>query len=296
MAALGFELLFRILWASMLVLTFVSRHETSERFLKIATWIAVGICSVEGLLLWKALESAKIPTGTPLDQPIGQLHFEFALWALVALLAGILLYARTFRRATRILGFVLMLLSPLPLLWGGGIRNAVNFCSGAFVLGASFAGQYLGHWYLTVPGMHIRELKRATNILLVAIAFKIVEIILSLIAWNPYGELATVDAMGQPISINLTHTKALDMLNFSHSDFGLRGDLWLGFGTFGILLLVSRILWGILAPAILGYMIRKTVDIRATQSATGILYALCVAILFGEGAAIYLRITLRLFL
>ena len=36
-------------------------------------------------------------------------------------------------------------------------------------------------------------------------------------------------------------------------------------------------------------MIKKTVDMRATQSATGILYALCVAVLFGEGTALYLK-------
>jgi hypothetical protein len=80
----------------------------------------------------------------------------------------------------------------------------------------------------------------------------------------------------------------MSFLDSSQSLFGVAGESYFGLGTFGILLLVTRILWGILAPYLLGYMVFKTVSIRATQSATGILYALCVMILIGEGAALFL--------
>ena len=60
--------------------------------------------------------------------------------------------------------------------------------------------------------------------------------------------------------------------------------------------MLSRLLWGVVAPIVLAWMIKKTVEMRATQSATGILYALCVAILLGEGAALYLKRMLGLYL
>jgi hypothetical protein len=51
-----------------------------------------------------------------------------------------------------------------------------------------------------------------------------------------------------------------------------------------------RILFGIVGPFSLTYFIWKTVEIRSTQSATGILYVQLFLVLAGELLAKYLRV------
>ena len=43
-----------------------------------------------------------------------------------------------------------------------------------------------------------------------------------------------------------------------------------------------RVIFGVLVPIVLAYMIWSTVQIRHTQAATGLLYLAVVALLFGE--------------
>ena len=62
-----------------------------------------------------------------------------------------------------------------------------------------------------------------------------------------------------------------------------------GFGPFGVILFASRVLWGLIAPLLLTWMAKKTVDMRSTQSATGIFYANSVLMLLGELCALYLE-------
>jgi hypothetical protein len=290
MASLGFELLFRFLWGSLLVLVFVSRKETSERFLRIAAYIAIGTCLSAGWLLWKHLEGVKIPSGTPLSAPQMAWRLEQGFYALSLFLVSCLGYSFGRARVIRILSFFGFLLSPWLVLPLNSFAHSINFVSGSLILGAAFGGQYLGHWYLTVPGMHIRELKKVSTILFVAVTVKIVEIVTSFWLWSSTRSNANiVDDMGRPLGIDFNDINNLDQLNLANSTLGLQGDIWIGLGSFGVVLIVSRVLWGIIAPFILGYMVKKTVEIRSTQSATGILYALCVAVIFGEGAAIYMR-------
>jgi hypothetical protein len=49
-----------------------------------------------------------------------------------------------------------------------------------------------------------------------------------------------------------------------------------------------RYLWGILGALFLSFLVWKTLLIRSTQSATGILYVIVVACLVGEILSIYL--------
>lgn len=295
MASLGFELLFRFLWGSLLVLIFVSRRETSERFLKIACYIALSTALCASWLLWKHLEGVKIPSGTPLSSAILPWRFENGYYALALFSLSCLGYTFGRARVIRILSFFGFLLSPWLLLPLNSVAASINFISGSLILGSAFGGQYLGHWYLTVPGMHIRELKKVSFILFGSVSIKIFEILWSFWSWtSSRSNLSLVDDMGRPLGIDLNNIQNLDQLNLSHSTLGLQGDIWMGLGSFGVILLISRVLWGIIAPFLLGYMVQKTVEIRSTQSATGILYALCVAVIFGEGAAIYMRTSLGL--
>ncbi len=54
--------------------------------------------------------------------------------------------------------------------------------------------------------------------------------------------------------------------------------------------LTMRWAWGLLTPLILSVMIWKTVKIRSTQSATGILYVLDLSVITGEILSLYLFI------
>lgn len=53
---------------------------------------------------------------------------------------------------------------------------------------------------------------------------------------------------------------------------------WSGAGIF----LGARVAFGVIAPLVFGYMIWKTVRLRSTQSATGILYATVIFVIVGE--------------
>ena len=52
-----------------------------------------------------------------------------------------------------------------------------------------------------------------------------------------------------------------------------------------------RVLTGLLFPVSLAAMIRNTVRIRSTQSATGLLYVALILVLFGELTAAFLGVT-----
>lgn len=273
MAELGFELILRFLWAAMLILSTISRRETSERFPRIAFYIALGC----------ALFAGYLAAGLP-DHQVWLVY-----GCLGALVLGSFLYAFVLARAGRILGFLLFALAPLPLWWGQNFGDIYNFVSSGLLLGSIFAGQYLGHWYLTVPNLHIRELQRIVKILFVSLGLKTVEVAWTLWERARYQRLsyATIDDMGR--TLGPAGGAELAKLGNSYGAYGLEGEVFLGLGFYGALILVSRLLWGILAPWILAYMIKKTVDIRATQSATGILYALTVMVILGEGAALFLK-------
>ena len=53
----------------------------------------------------------------------------------------------------------------------------------------------------------------------------------------------------------------------------------------------QRVLFGLVAPLTLSWMIWQTVKIRSTQSATGILYVAVVFVLFGELLSHYLLVS-----
>jgi len=298
MAILGFELCVRFLWGSLIILAFISRKETSERFLKVASYILLGFGVCAGVFLYWSFESAKIPTGlspNPFLAHHGIQSVTSKLITLGSLVIGGMLYSRTYSRFGRIAGFLLFLLSPMFLFVDQNFSYFFNFTLSSLLLGSVFGGQYLGHWYLNVPGMHISELKRVIQILQIVVLSKSLEIVWSLWQWSN-SLTSNIDPMGRPLGLNLSSTQSLLKINFENSDFAVAGSAWLGFGIFGIILMLGRILWGLIAPLILSYMVKKTVDIRSTQSATGILYALSVSVLFGEACALYLFYQLGIFL
>ena len=259
-----------------------SRKETSERFPRIASYIVAGTALCTAYLLRFDHEN------------VFEIPHDPRFWGLIALVVGSFLYSHTHQRFTRTCGFLLYVFSAVGMVYDQPVLGIVNFLTGSLVLGSVFAGQYLGHWFLTVPGLHIGELKKVVRFLFISLGLKTFEIIasLSLRDWITYNN---IDIFGRPLALDVSQTKNLMQLNLNATFFSLDGDLGFGFGLFGMIVFLTRILWGIVAPFILAIMIKKTVDMRSTQSATGILYALCVMIIVGEGAALYLKIMMGLY-
>jgi hypothetical protein len=131
--------------------------------------------------------------------------------------------------------------------------------SSAVLLGSSAGAMILGHWYLTVLDLPISALRRVTVMLAVGLALRTATVALAL-----FGTLSGALEGAQAIA----------------------AGLWSPDGIF----VWMRLLFGILGPITLMGFIWKTVEIRSTQSATGILYVQLLLVMTGELLAKYLRV------
>jgi len=129
----------------------------------------------------------------------------------------------------------------------------------AFLLGAAAAAMILGHYYLVVLDLPIAALRRLTVLLVVALALRVLTVGLAFVGPVHAGyEEARLVATG----------------------------LWSADGVF----VWMRLLFGLAGPLSLLWFVWKTVEIRSTQSATGILYVQLFLVLAGELLAKYLRV------
>jgi len=129
----------------------------------------------------------------------------------------------------------------------------------ALLLGAATAAMVLGHWYLVVLDLPISALRRLTVLLIVALAARSFVVGFALIG---------------PVHEGLVDARLV------------AAGLWSPDGVF----VWMRLLFGIAGPISLLWFIWKTVEIRSTQSATGILYVQMFLVLSGELLAKYLRV------
>jgi hypothetical protein len=130
-------------------------------------------------------------------------------------------------------------------LW---VFNTVSRCVSGFLLGATLTAMLLGHHYLTTPTMSIDPLKGFVRC----------------IGWG-LGARGLIALLG----LSLAHAglAGLDQgLNESSSS----------------LFLTMRWAVGFVGPVVAATLAWKTVQIRSTQSATGILYVAMTLVLFGE--------------
>lgn len=130
-------------------------------------------------------------------------------------------------------------------LW---LFNSASRWASGFVLGSTLAAMLLGHHYLTAPTMSIEPLKRYVRFMG-----------WGLLARGALGLAGVALAQG-----------AAPGLGFGDGT----ADSWL----------FPMMRWGMgfAAPVLATAMAWKTVEIRSTQSATGILYAAMTLLLFGE--------------
>lgn len=136
---------------------------------------------------------------------------------------------------------------PLRSLWIASVLCA------ALVLGFVSQAMVLGHWYLVTPGLSLSHLGRINRAALAAL----------------YARAAL-----------LAVTLALFPAHWLHRDLAVFRNAYelLGLG--------GRVVVGLILPIVLGHMTSVTVRLKATQPATGILYASTVLVLMGELLAI----------
>jgi hypothetical protein len=132
--------------------------------------------------------------------------------------------------------------------WALGILGRF---SSAFLLGSIFTAMLLGHHYLTAPSMSIAPLKHLVGLTALALVLR-------------------AGLAGE----------ALGAFFVGHQATSTLGLPWFLVG--------ARWGSGIVAPAIATFLAWRTVAIRSTQSATGILFVTALFILFGELTALNL--------
>jgi len=131
----------------------------------------------------------------------------------------------------------------------------LNSCLSTLLLGFTMAAMMLGHWYLVQPKLSIDELRRTTLIMIVLLIGRFI--------FATYQSTMLFSAMNE-----------VALLKYL-------------VGVPGVFVLM-RYVWGILGSLILSFLVWKTVQIRSTQSATGILYVVVVSTLVGEILSLYL--------
>jgi hypothetical protein len=142
--------------------------------------------------------------------------------------------------------------SPGPLFTAADLTSAL-------LLGAATGAMILGHYYLVVLDLPISALRRLTVLLIVALVLRSATVGLALVG---------------PVHAGYDEARLIAT------------GLWSADGIF----VWMRLLFGIAGPLSLIWFIWKTVEIRSTQSATGILYVQLFLVLAGELLAAYLRV------
>jgi hypothetical protein len=130
--------------------------------------------------------------------------------------------------------------------------NGAGRLASALLMGSTLTAMLLGHYYLTAPAMSIEPLKRFVRAMGGALAVRAVLALLGWWAWRN-GRVPASPAAS---------------------------NLWF--------FLAIRWGMGIAGPVLAAFLTWRTVQIRSTQSATGILYIAMTLVLFGELTALIL--------
>jgi hypothetical protein len=230
-------------------------HRAGERFFKLCAASAAVMTTAALGLLWRRYGANAPPALFP--------HFGPLLAATSAFLALIVLLNRAWhfgwKRARD------------PLLWATVLAGvgavlasarspleAASDVSSALLLGSTTAAMILGHYYLVVVDLPTSALRRVVAVLLAALALRALV-------------LAGVFFLARSGG---WHEAALITSGVFSPD-GI--FVWM------------RLLFGVAGPVSLVYFVWKTVEMRSTQSATGILYVLLFLVLAGELLAKHLR-------
>lgn len=143
------------------------------------------------------------------------------------------------------------------------LLTVVSFLTSAALLGGACTAMILGHWYLVIPSMPVSLLQSIVKLhigsMVIRVAAVVAAIVVAIETWQP--------GLGP---------------SFRHYIFSIGGIFFW-----------QRILFGLVGPALLSYLTWETAKIRATQSATGILYVDFFTVVVGEVLAKYLLLATR---
>jgi hypothetical protein len=142
----------------------------------------------------------------------------------------------------------------------GNQLTAVSMVASAALLGGTCTSMVLGHWYLILPSMEVKHLQKIVGFHIGTLAVRVA--IFAAVLALAWGHLLVT---GQTPRRYIT---SLDGIFF-----------W------------QRVLFGLLGPAVLGYLTWETAKIRSTQSATGILYVDFFTVVVGEVLANYVLLS-----
>jgi len=145
------------------------------------------------------------------------------------------------------------------------VITVASFVTSAAMLGGACTAMILGHWYLVLPSMEVGYLQSIVGMHIVSMAARVVVVAV---------------AVGFAIA---TFRPDLDAgPSFRHYIFSIDGIFFW-----------QRVLFGLAGPAVLSYLTWETAKIRATQSATGILYVDFFTVVVGEVLAKYIVLATR---
>ncbi|MEI6084154.1 MAG: hypothetical protein WCS70_07620 [Verrucomicrobiota bacterium] len=142
-----------------------------------------------------------------------------------------------------------------PILFEGTVL------AGALLLGATNVGMILGHWYLLMRRLSFEYLERFAKLLLVAVGIRGLLILLVVLSMKNFDPRLAGTFIPELMAVD--------------------GQLFF---------FALRLLFGVIGPLILGFMILRCVQEKANQAATGLLYVAEISVLFGEILAAVLLI------
>ena len=229
-----------------------------DKFFKLCSATAT-LLTTAGLGLLYRRHGLDAPTG-----PIATSSYQPMLAATLAFLLFAVLYNRAWHFDWAPVRRPLLLAATAAgiaasVLTAPGPIFAVAGLSSALLLGAAASAMILGHYYLVVLDLPIAALRRLTVLLIAALILR--SLVVGFVLAGPAG--------------------------YAYEEAGLIAHgLWSADGIF----VWMRLLFGLAGPLSLSWFIWKTVEIRSTQSATGILYVQLFLVLAGELLATYLRV------
>jgi len=139
----------------------------------------------------------------------------------------------------------------LSELISGDIELFMISLLGGFILCGALFSMILGHWYLNVVSLPISMLKSTVKFLILIVALRFI--------WDMgYIFMGEVGYNGLPVSM----TQFLQ--------------------TFDGFFLLFALFFGTLLPLILGILTLKTIAIKSTQSATGLLYVIVISVVMAD--------------
>jgi hypothetical protein len=222
-------------------------------FVGTTSLICAGVMALD-LLLEALLPSGTALLGAPLPPGSQASLFHWSIAFTVALLAYAFFCAVMTDVARRVvgviaIGFGAMAIAKAAAAFGpslGGVGTAViAFVPAALVSGSALAGMLLGHWYLVAPNLSFRPLRRAIDIVFIAVALQAAVIVLVILT----------------------------------SASTVRGELlWSGDAVPFWLLVVGS---GIVFTTGVALLTRHFARIRANQPATAMLYVLIISVVMG---------------